>query len=155
MAKTSLLRSGMLLPVVGLVVLSGGFCGLVAQTFDDFTEVIEVQVPVNVVTKSGVPIRGLTAENFQVLDGKIEQEITNFRVVDLDTVTFSDSSNRASWVEGDQNLPPSRSEVERAIPSEARRHFLLLFDMSFSKPGCDPQGSRSGPRGCAQLAASY
>ena len=118
---------------LSLLIGAGGIYGLAAQTFDDFTEVIEVQVPVNVVSKSGDPVRGLTVEDFQLFDGKAEQEITNFRVVDLETVSFGEAKSD-EWVESTQDLPPSRSEVERAIPSEARRHFLLLFDMSFSRP---------------------
>jgi len=116
------------------VLLLGNVSGSAGQTFDEFTEVIEVQVPVNVLSKSGEPIRGLTADDFEIFDGKSKQEITSFRVVDLDLVTFDDSQKRSGWVEGETDLPPSRSEVERAIPSEARRHFLLLFDMSFSTP---------------------
>lgn len=107
-----------------------------SQTFEEFTEVIEVQVPVNVVDKNGQPVRGLTAEDFEIFDGRTRQELTNFRVVDLDTIRFGGQVDEdGNWVEApDRPLATSRGEVERAIPAEARRHFLLLFDLSFSSP---------------------
>ena len=90
----------------------------VAEVFKDTVEVVEIQVPVNVIDKDGEPIRDLTAEDFQIFDGKKVQEVTGFRVVDLDVI------------DGDM----TRREMELAVPAAARRHFLLLFDLSFSTP---------------------
>ena len=97
-----------------------------SQTFEEFTEVIEVQVPVNVVDKNGQPVRGLTAEDFEIFDGRTRQELTNFRVVDLDTIRFGGQVDEdGNWVEApDRPLATSRGAVERAIPAEARRHGL-------------------------------
>ena len=39
------------------------------ETYEDTTDVIEIQVPVNVTSKSGEPVRGLSAEDFQLIDG--------------------------------------------------------------------------------------
>ena len=50
--------------------------------FGDVTNVIVVEVPVYV-TKDGEPVRGLTAENFEITDGRRVQPITGFEVVDL------------------------------------------------------------------------
>ena len=88
------------------------------KKFEEVTRVVEVQVPVNVVTRGGEPVRGLTAEDFEIYDGKRRREIVDFSVVDL------------------QVLEPgsSRSEIEAAVPAAARRRFLLLFDLSFSSP---------------------
>lgn len=88
------------------------------KTFDEETQVIEVQVPVNVVDRSGEPVRGLTAEQFQLFDGNEPREILDFEVVDLDTL----------------DVGSSRVLAERAVPPPARRHLLLLFDLSFSQP---------------------
>lgn len=90
---------------------------LSAQTdqFDDQTEVIEVQVPVNVFLRNGEPVRGLTADDFEIYDDGKPQEITDFQVVDLDVLETRFDSDRAP-----------------AIPAAARRHFLLLFDLTFS-----------------------
>ncbi len=112
----------------GVFALCGGGA-LVAQeeaaprpaldTFDDQARVIEVQVPVNVYARNGEPVRGLTAEDFQVLDEGKVQELTNFRVVDLATIEPS---------------PDRVMDIEYDVPPAARRHFLLLFDLSFSPP---------------------
>ena len=89
------------------------------ETFEDRTSVTEVQIPVNVVSRDGQPVRGLTAADFEIIDNGQSQEITNIRVVDLAEISPD----------------PSRpSEVEAAVPSSARRNFLFLFDLSFSRP---------------------
>jgi VWFA-related protein len=84
-----------------------------AQTFSETTEVVVIEVPVQVID-DGQPVRGLTRENFEVFDGRKKQEITGFEVLDLyGTATPA--------------RPPE-------VPSSARRHFLLLFDLAFSEP---------------------
>ncbi|HKS24613.1 MAG TPA: VWA domain-containing protein [Thermoanaerobaculia bacterium] len=73
-----------------------------------------VEVPVTVVDSSGNPIRGLTAANFKLYDqGK---EVT---VNSVDTIDFASKE--------------SMSAVSPLNPA-ARRKFLVLFDLSFSKP---------------------
>ncbi|MEM6454690.1 MAG: VWA domain-containing protein [Acidobacteriota bacterium] len=81
-----------------------------ARTFAGATDTVLVEVPVEV-TRKGEPVRGLTAENFVVLDKGKAQTITQFEVVDLQTVDALD-----------------------ALPIAARRHFLLLFDLGFAQP---------------------
>ncbi|MGB6852262.1 MAG: VWA domain-containing protein, partial [Thermoanaerobaculia bacterium] len=90
----------------------------VNEIFQDTTDVIEVQVPVNVVGKGGEPVRGLTVEDFKIFDGNQRQEITGFRVIDLELVEPG----------------TTQTEIDRAVPAAARRHFLLLFDLTFSTP---------------------
>ena len=90
----------------------------IEEVFEETAEVMEVQVPVNVVGKDGEPVRGLTAEDFQIFDGNKRQEITGFRVVDLALIEPGFT----------------QTEIARAVPAAARRHFLLLFDLSFSTP---------------------
>ncbi len=89
------------------------------RQFEDRTSVFEVQVPVNVVARNGEAIRGLNPEDFQILDEGQVQEITGFRIVDLD-----------------QLVPDDRRVIETdyGIPPAARRHFLFLFDLSYSAP---------------------
>jgi VWFA-related protein len=79
--------------------------------FGGTTSVVVVEVPVNV-TKDGKPVRGLTAENFELTDGKTRQPITGFEVIDLGAVG---------------------AEGQRRIPIAARRHFLFLFDLTFAQ----------------------
>ncbi len=87
-----------------------------AQTFSGTTDVTVVEVPVQVV-KDGEPVRGLTANDFEVFDGRKKVPITGFEVLDLAA---------APQAAGAQEAPQ--------IPISARRHFMLLFDLSFSEP---------------------
>ena len=79
---------------------------------EEVTTVI-VEVPVHVV-HDGAPVRGLTAADFEVLDGRRQQKIIGFEVIDLETLR--------------------EIKTPAAVPLPARRHFLLLFDLSFSEP---------------------
>src|SRR5687767_13651962 len=80
--------------------------------FSDTTEVTAVEIPVQVLL-DGKPVRGLTAESFAVYRDKARQPITGFDMVDL------------------AGLP---GEEASEVPVPARRHFLMLFDLSFSEP---------------------
>jgi VWFA-related protein len=82
------------------------------ETFTETTEVTAVEVPVQVVL-DGKPVRGLTAENFTVYQDKKKEPVTGFETVDL----FAIPEDKAA-----------------EVPAPARRHFLLLFDLSFSEP---------------------
>lgn len=84
--------------------------------FGERTSVVVVEVPVNV-TRDGKPLRGLTAANFEVVEGKARQRIVGFEVVDLATVAVSQAGPAAT-----------------GVPLAARRHFLLLFDLTFAQP---------------------
>lgn len=86
-----------------------------SRQFAETVEVVTVEVPVQVVA-GGEAVRGLTAENFELYDGRRRQTLTGFEVVDL------------------QQAAPSKSLPIQQIPISARRHFLLLFDLSFSEP---------------------
>ena len=81
-----------------------------AQTFSGSAEVVEVAVPVQVV-RDGQPVRGLTAADFEIYDGRRKLPVTGFHVVDL-------------------AAPAGRG----ALPIAGRRQFLLLFDLAFSEP---------------------
>lgn len=84
--------------------------------FSDVTTVVVVEVPVYV-TKDGEPVRGLTADNFEITDGRKVQKITAFDVIDL--------------------AQPLTTQQAAQLPVAGRRHFLLLFDLAFS----DPEGT--------------
>ncbi|MEM9597763.1 MAG: VWA domain-containing protein, partial [Acidobacteriota bacterium] len=83
-----------------------------AAVFEDTTSVVVVEVPVNVV-RDGQPVRGLTADDFEIYDGRRRMPIVDFEVVDLETVSGT-----------------RRDDGGGAVPMPARRHFLLLFDAS-------------------------
>ena len=85
---------------------------LSAQTFSDRTDVVVVEVPVQVIGGDGKPVRGLTAADFEVWEGRRSHPLIGFEALDLE----------------------SAPAAERSVPVAARRHFLLLFDVSFSAP---------------------
>ncbi|HLE83718.1 MAG TPA: VWA domain-containing protein, partial [Thermoanaerobaculia bacterium] len=85
------------------------------ERFEGATEVIEVELPVHVVA-GGEPVRGLTAEDFEVYEGKRRKRITGFEVIDL-----------ALYERGGPQLGED-------LPPAARRHILLLFDLTFARP---------------------
>jgi VWFA-related protein len=76
------------------------------------TEVVAVEVPVQVV-RDGEPVRGLAAADFEVYEGRKRLPLTGFEVLDL----------RAG-----------QGQAVAAIQPSLRRHFLFLFDLSFSEP---------------------
>jgi VWFA-related protein len=82
------------------------------QSFSETAEVTVVQVPVQVV-RGGEPVRGLTAADFEVYDGRRKQTVTGFEVLDL---------------------AARQGPAVASIPPTLRRHFLFLFDLSFSEP---------------------
>jgi VWFA-related protein len=103
--------------VAALLVLAAGTAGLVlalpaAAQFSETTDVVVVEVPVQVIGKDGEPVRGLTAADFEVFEGRRKLPVTGFEVLDLEV--------------------EQRSAAE--MPTAARRHFLMLFDLSFSEP---------------------
>lgn len=84
-----------------------------AQEYADTTSVVVVEVPVNV-TRDGEPVTGLTAEDFEITDEGKKQSIMGFDVLDL-------------------REEASASHV-RSMSAAARRHFVFVFDLSFSEP---------------------
>jgi VWFA-related protein len=90
------------------------------ETFEEVADVIEVQIPVNVATRDGAPVRGLTADDFEIFDRGDRQPLSGFDVVDLEVL------------QPDFLMGPSA--IDAAIPAAARRHFLLLFDLTFASP---------------------
>jgi VWFA-related protein len=93
------------------------FAAPAAQRFSESTSVVVVEVPVQVV-RDGKPVRGLTAADFEIYEGRQKQEITGFEVLDLATVATG----------------AGKAEPARRLPMSARRRFVLLFDLGYSKP---------------------
>ncbi len=123
-------------PIGWILVLLAGLAGPAVSaaraqeaSFEGSTDVVEVQIPVNVTTRDGKPVRGLTQQDFQVFDQSREQDVTSFDVVDL------------AALEPDMLRGPS--SIEAAVPAAARRHFLLLFDLTFSSPAAVVQARRA------------
>ncbi|HEY2324106.1 MAG TPA: VWA domain-containing protein, partial [Thermoanaerobaculia bacterium] len=85
-----------------------------AQQMKESITVSYVEVPVTVVDRSGNPIRGLTAANFEIVDEGKKRDVSGF-----DTVDFAS-------VDSVKNVA--------ALNPAARRNFLIVFDMTFSSP---------------------
>lgn len=99
---------------------------LLAQTaFQEKVTVSYVEVPVTV-TRDGMPVRGLTQANFEILDGGGKRAIESFDAIDF-----------------------ASAETPRAISPlnpESRRKFLIVFDLTFATPqslGRAQQAARS------------
>jgi VWFA-related protein len=87
--------------------------------FGEAATVVSIEVPVTVV-RGDEPVRGLTAADFELYDGRKRQRITGFEVVDLGAAAAAPAATPAAAAPG--------------VPISGRRHFLLLFDLSFSEP---------------------
>jgi VWFA-related protein len=84
-------------------------------TVRESVEVSLVEVPVHVIGRDGKPVVGLNASDFEVEDDGTRQTVLSMDVIDL---------NRRGETTG----------PAEPTPAAGRRHFLLLFDLSFSKP---------------------
>jgi VWFA-related protein len=92
------------------------------HSFADETDSVVVEVPVEVLV-DGQPLRGLSAEDFILFDNGTRQTLSAVDVIDL---------------------PSLRSETaELDMPVAARRHYLLLFDLSFNSPAGLARAQRS------------
>ena len=87
------------------------------ERFGESTDVILVQIPIHV-TRNGEPVRGLTASNFEILEGRKKQSVVAVDVFDLSMI------------------PSSENAASRAasVPPAGRRNFVMLFDLSNSLP---------------------
>ena len=85
------------------------------ESVHEYASVSLVELPVNVVGRDGKPVRGLTAADFSVEDEGKPQTITAVDVVDLSHMA-------------------EHSALPESLPAMGRRHFVLLFDLSFAKP---------------------
>lgn len=86
-----------------------------APAFEGSTTVIVVEVPVNVHV-DGEAVRGLDRDDFVVREGRRERPLVGFEVIDLEAVSAP-------------GRPEAAAERED-VPIAARRHFLLLFDLT-------------------------
>ena len=89
--------------------------GAPQQIFDDVVEVVQVEVPVNVI-QDGAPVRGLARDDFKLIAAGKKREIVGFSIFDL------------------AEIQPRDQDTGVELSLAGRRHFMLLFDLSFSKP---------------------
>lgn len=116
---TRLLRTVLLLALLAPAAGAADRDRKTAETFTGTATTTLIEVPVHVVDRDGNPVRGLEAADFELWDDGRPQPIDNLETIDLAT------------------FRPSRAQAEKAalaLPSSARRRFLLLFDFTFSNP---------------------
>ena len=89
------------------------------QRFSQSTDVVVVEVPVQVL-RDGKPVGGLTANDFEIYEGRSRQPITGFETLDLTAATAATAAGAPA--------------ATRRLPMSARRRFVLLFDLGFSSP---------------------
>jgi len=123
-------RRALLASVLALPLLAAASPGSPPR-FEETTQVVAVEVPVNVVDRDGHPMRGLTAADFEVFDEGARQAVTHFEVVDLEALRPDQApadlaAERAGGI-------GTVADVD-AVSSAVRRHFMLFFDVSFSNP---------------------
>ncbi len=85
-----------------------------AQKFEEQVTVSYVEVPVTVLGRDGAPVRGLTKGNFEIRDEGVKREIESFETVDFSSADVT------------KTISP--------LAAASRRNFLLLFDLSYSRP---------------------
>ncbi len=102
-----------LLPIVSILIPLAAAAQ--PDGYADVTDVVVVEVPVHV-TRNGEPVRGLGERNFEIVVDRKKQKLLDFEVIDLAAI---------------EGLPTTG---QQALPVVARRHFLLLFDLSFARP---------------------
>lgn len=104
-----------------LSALLAPLAGAQTDRFSEETSVVVVEVPVQVVYH-GDAVRGLTAADFEIRDEGRPRELVGFDVIDL-------------------RLADAQA---RPVPVSARRHVLLLFDLSFSDPSSIERARQAG-----------
>jgi VWFA-related protein len=114
------------------------------QRFAESTDVLAVEVPVQVLGKDGEPVRGLKAADFTIYDGRKEQPVTGFEVLDLSAMPETPAAAAGA---------PAKAAPAQIAPS-ARRRFVLLFDLSFTGPAAVTKARQSAKTLLAGLHAS-
>ena len=84
--------------------------------FHETAAVHVVEIPVNVIGKDGKPVAGLTAADFDLYDDGKKQTITGLDVIDLSRAV----------------APSSGASVATPVEGAARRHWLVIFDLSYT-----------------------
>ena len=121
-------RLSLLLSVLLLAAASAaspqGQTGSRPPSFEGRSDLLSVEVPVNVIGRDGQPVRGLTAADFEIFDDGKPQKLSTFEVVDLEALQAGPGEAAA----------PAAAAGRDTVESGARRHFFLLFDLSFARP---------------------
>jgi VWFA-related protein len=105
------------------------------KKFTESTDVLAVEVPVQVLGKDGEPLRGLKAADFTIYDGRKEQPVTGFEVLDLSAMPQTPAAAAPG-------APAAKAAPAQIAPS-ARRRFVLLFDLSFTGPAAVTKARQS------------
>ncbi len=84
-------------------------------SWSEVADVLAVEIPVQVV-RDGAPVRGLTAADFEVLEGRTRRPLTAFEALAPGTATAGGGATTGAGA------------------TSGRRRVLLLFDLAFAAP---------------------
>ena len=101
-------------PLVGVTSILILSASVASAQLRETVNVNLVEVPVTVLDRNGDPVRGLTADRFEIIDQGKVRKVTSFETIDF----------------------ASKQSLKTTSPLNpaVRRSFLLLFDLSFSSP---------------------
>ncbi|MBC8646021.1 MAG: VWA domain-containing protein, partial [Thermoanaerobaculia bacterium] len=116
------MRLAISLTVASIVVIAAAHAAQAPQkssgAVTETARVVVIEIPVHVVDKNGQPVRGLSAADFELTDDGKKAEISGVEVIDLNRVVAA--------------APAAKDPFPEAPPPAARRHWLLVFDFSYS-----------------------
>ena len=98
------------------------------ESFEGDASVVVVEVPVTV-TRSGEPVRGLTADDFLLFDRGEPQEIVAFEVLE------SGAYRTADGEEPGEGVGATETGSGESTPPHANRHFLFQYDLAYAGTG--------------------
>ena len=107
--------------LAGRVAVAGQQSALADRTFEDELLVLEVEIPVQVLS-GGEPVRGLGPEDFRIFDGDVAVEIVGFEVIDV-TVT-------SGTAEPDRQASGAEDPSARSDSATSARKLLMVFDFT-------------------------
>ncbi len=97
--------------------LPAGTISAAREPLAETETVVAVEIPVQV-TVDGAPVRGLTADAFEVIVKGKKHDVTGFEAVDLSAL-----------------VPAPGQILTQQLSPAARRHLLFLFDLTFAGAG--------------------
>ena len=121
-------RISLLTTLLWAALCVGPLATLPAQEFEDVTTVVAIEIPVQVI-KDGKPVRGLTADDFEILEDKRPVAVTNFYAVE-DGIPLS-SKVVVSDEEAQQVSVDESDRTPSALPDD-QRLFLIVYVDNFN-----------------------
>ena len=102
--------------------VAGLWTALPAQEFEDVTTVVAIEIPVQVL-RDGKPVRGLTAEDFEIFEGRTQHELVAFEEIDLSMMTVTEQEKTETRdnviTEQQQRISRLKSDLRDSVKKTA------------------------------------